>query len=73
MLFAAYIAICVAGTPVQDCNRETAVVWTKAPGVHSLGYCQFRGMAFAADANIAQPGEVVKIYYRSVNHQGHIG
>lgn len=67
MMFAAYIAICLAGTPIQDCNQKSALVWTKAPGTHRLARCQFIGMAFVAEAGLTQPGDVVKVYCRSGN------
>lgn len=73
MIFAAYIAICLAGTPLAECNKDSAVVWTRAPGTHTLGFCQFTGMAFVADNNLAQPGEVVKVFCRSANRPGNVG
>ncbi|MBN9673824.1 hypothetical protein [Roseibium aggregatum] len=66
MLYTAYVAVCLASTPVQDCNRNTAHDWMVAPGkVQSLSYCMVRGQQYAATSGIVKEGDIVKVYCKA--------
>jgi hypothetical protein len=65
MLYTAYVAVCLASTPVQDCNRDSALNWMAAPGMHRLSYCMIRGEQFAATSGIVKDGDIVKVFCKA--------
>ncbi|POF34666.1 hypothetical protein [Roseibium marinum] len=65
MLYTAYVAVCLASTPVQDCNRDSALNWMVAPGMYHLSYCMVRGQQFAATSGIVKDGDIVKVYCKA--------
>lgn len=65
MLYTAYLAVCLASVPVQDCNRDTALNWMVAPGQHTLSYCMVRGQQYAASSGVVHEGEIVKVYCKA--------
>jgi len=64
MLYSAFVAVCLASTPVQDCNKDTALNWMVAPGSYNLSYCMVHGQQFAATSGIVRDGDIVKVYCR---------
>ena len=65
MLYTAYVAVCLASVPVQNCNRDTALNWMVAPGHYQLSYCMVRGQQFAATSGVVKDGEIVKVYCKA--------
>jgi hypothetical protein len=65
MLYTAYVAVCLASTPVQDCTRDSAVNWMVAPGHYQLSYCMVHGQQFAASSGIVKNGDTVKVYCKA--------
>lgn len=71
MLYTAFIAICLA---VGPCDRHHAVDWIAAPEPQQgLGMCMKHGLAYAAESNLARPGEIVKVYCRPVERPANQG
>ena len=67
MLTAAFIAICLSGTPVTQCNRETAVDWIAAPETSvGLAGCQLHGLQYAASSRLVKEGTYPKVFCRPV-------
>jgi hypothetical protein len=49
MLYSVFIAVCLAGTPVRDCDRHSAVAWVAAPEQQQgLRACMIHGQEYAA-------------------------
>ncbi|MBN9673823.1 hypothetical protein [Roseibium aggregatum] len=65
MLYTAYVAVCLATMPVQDCNRDTAVDWMVAPGHYDLAHCMVHGQRFASTSGIVRDGDTVKVYCKA--------
>lgn len=65
MMYIVYIAVCLSTTPVQECNRDTAVNWMVAPEVQQgLGSCMKHGQEYAAESHLLREGDYAKIYCR---------
>lgn len=69
MLYTAYVAVCLAATPIQDCNRDTALNWMIAPGEHQLTYCMIQGQQYAATSGVVHEGEIVKVFCRPLENR----
>ncbi|ADZ71361.1 hypothetical protein [Polymorphum gilvum] len=66
MLYTVYVAVCLASTPIKDCNQNTAQDWMVAPGTFSLSYCMVHGQKFAAESHMVRNGEYAKIFCQSL-------
>jgi len=76
MLYAVFIALCAAGTPVKACTPETALDWIAAPEAQQgLAACMIHGQEYAAASRLVAGGVLVKVYCRPVAAQpeGSIG
>jgi hypothetical protein len=63
MIYVAAIAVCLATTPVAECQEPTAVSWMVAPEVQtSQGGCLRHGMMFAATSNMVTEGTYAKVF-----------
>ncbi|MFD1694857.1 hypothetical protein [Roseibium aestuarii] len=65
MLYTAYLAVCLASTPIQQCNRDTAINWMVAPGRHPLAFCMINAQRYAATSGVVHEGEVVKVFCKA--------
>jgi hypothetical protein len=51
MLYTVFVAVCLTGTPVRDCDRHSAVSWIAAPEQQQgLGACMLHGMEYVSQA-----------------------
>jgi hypothetical protein len=64
MLYTVFVAVCLAGTPVRDCDRHSAISWVAAPEQqHGLAACMIHGQEYAAQApGLIREGTYVKVY-----------
>lgn len=62
-MIAVYVAVCLASTAVNDCNRSTAVYFGAAPEVQqNLAMCSHYGQQLLAQTELAQSGTYTKIF-----------
>jgi hypothetical protein len=57
-------AVCLAATPVSECNQRTAVVWLPVPTEYDLRLpmqCMRAGLLYAAESRMVTQGSFVKI------------
>ena len=65
-MFITFVAICLAATPVQECQKETALDWIVAPERHeSMSGCFQHGVHYAAQSRLVKPDTYPKIFCRS--------
>lgn len=74
MAFAVYLAICVASTPISECNRNTALQWIAVPERQvGLAQCASFGMQWAASSEAVPEDARVKVYCRPAEAYGVFG
>lgn len=67
MLYTVFLAICIAGTPVVQCNGTTARDWIVAPEPQQgLSACAIHGQQYAAQSRLLHTGDMLKIFCRPV-------
>lgn len=72
LMLTVFVAICLAGTPVQDCNRDTALDWLVAPERQmGFGACLIHGQQYAAESNLAMDGAYLKVFCRWGGDKNH--
>lgn len=62
-MMTAFIAICLIGTPVQQCQPDTAIHWIAAPEpqLHH-GSCFNYGQKYAAQSQLVTKGTYLKVF-----------
>jgi hypothetical protein len=64
MLYTVFVAVCLAGTPVRDCDCHAAVAWVAAPEQQKgLKAYMVPGQEYAAQApGLIRRGVYVKVF-----------
>ena len=73
MLYTVFIAICLHGTPVKDCNQLTAQDWIVAPEPQFLSMCAVHAQQYAAQSHLVRAGEFIKVFCKPVVRSGNMG
>lgn len=62
-MLTAFIAICLIGTPPEQCQLDTAVGWLVAPErQHHYGSCFSHGQQYAAQSRLVTEETYLKIF-----------
>lgn len=63
MLYTVFVAVCIVGTPVKDCQKETAKDWMVAPEQQmGLAACMIHGQEYLAQSRMLVEGTYPKVW-----------
>lgn len=67
MLYSALVVVCMAATPVQQCNGPTSLHYMAAPEPQQgLSACAIHGLQYAAESHLVVAGTYAKVFCRPV-------